>query len=126
MRYVMRIAKSSESSKLWTQLALPLGSMSVGVSVDPNPNTLVCLSVGLLSCLLVRRDGESWDEICNESQLTKCGGCIVVYMTTYRTLCSYSTFVSVLCLWRELDDATLSCEKLVTTHCWKVEWCNIL
>jgi len=37
MRYVMRNAKSSESSKLWTQLALPSGSMSVGVSVYPHP-----------------------------------------------------------------------------------------
>ena len=36
MRYVMRIAKSSESSKLWTQLALPSGSMSVRVSVHPH------------------------------------------------------------------------------------------
>ena len=28
--------KTSESSKLWTHLALPLGSMSVGVSVHPH------------------------------------------------------------------------------------------
>ena len=36
MRYVMRIAKSSESSKLWTHLALPSGSMPVGVFVHPH------------------------------------------------------------------------------------------
>ena len=43
MRYVMRIAQSSESSKLWTQLALPSGSMSVRVSVHPHQkNTPKC------------------------------------------------------------------------------------
>ena len=36
MRYVMRIAKSSESSNLWTQLALPSGSMFAGVFVHPH------------------------------------------------------------------------------------------
>jgi len=57
MRYVMRIAKSSESSKLWTQLALPSGSMSVGVSVLSPP---WCKSWSRLS-FETRSDVRKWN-----------------------------------------------------------------
>ena len=47
MRYVMRIAESSESSNLWTQLALPSGSMSVGVLIHPHPQNKPLFSIHL-------------------------------------------------------------------------------
>ena len=41
MRYVMRIAKSSESSKLWTQLALPRKYVCWSVCINPQKNFVV-------------------------------------------------------------------------------------
>ena len=40
MRYVMRIAKSSESSKLWTHLALPRKYVCWSVCINPQKNSL--------------------------------------------------------------------------------------
>ena len=56
MRYVMRIAESSESSKLWTHLALPFGG--------------VCL----LECLFIPPkipSGSFWSRMCHSFSLKK-------------------------------------------------------
>ena len=46
---------TSESSKLWTQLALPSGSMSVGVSILPHHKSLVGLCRRSHSLPIIRR-----------------------------------------------------------------------
>ena len=74
MRYVMRIAKSSESSKLWTQLALPSGSMSVRVSVHPHQkNTpLGVLSESTVwSALVCGLNASRWNECLTRSNFWK-------------------------------------------------------
>ena len=61
MRYVMRIAEFSESSNLWTHIALPgiPGSMPVWVSVYPSHPMVLCHGGGVwVSCfpLLQKRE----------------------------------------------------------------------